>query len=248
MGYTPLNDPSVGSSTSKFKGKGRAKNQGWVDLERGGGGELTGQEAEKLEMVNEGWERLDESTSGPSTAGLSEYPPPLAMSEEEKEEKRIAEVRSFARSSRLRHGSRWRVDRSRTRDGLLTVATPALPRPSQNLARMHEKDLARRRAARESKYLKSHAGRAGSGSSAGSRKRWSLFGGVDPGSVRFASQLASVCVIADSTLFVARPAISNGSPPTLVHRLSTTSSFTRPLARQHLLRLLLLPLLPARRT
>lgn len=136
MGYTPLNDPSVSSSTSKFKGKGRAKNQGWVDLERGGGGELTGQEAEKLEMVNEGWERLDESTSGPSTAGLSEYPPPLAMSEEEKEEKRIAEVRSFARSfdaaSRQPLEGRQEQDSRRLADSHYSCSSSAITEPCQD--------------------------------------------------------------------------------------------------------------------
>lgn len=90
MGYTPLNDFSS-AAKSALKGKGRARNQGWVDLERGG--DAVGED-EELEMVKEGWERVEsDSQRSPTSAGGLEYPPPLAMSEEEKEEKRIADVR-----------------------------------------------------------------------------------------------------------------------------------------------------------
>jgi hypothetical protein len=124
-GYTPLNDMSV-SARAALKGKGRAQNQGWVDLERGGeAGSLV--DDEEHDMVKDGWDRVEgtETVRSPPTSDLAEYPPPLAMTEEEREEKRIADVRSPSlpcRGARLPHSTLClRVaDHTTTNDKLVT--------------------------------------------------------------------------------------------------------------------------------
>ena len=99
QGYTPLNDMSA-SARAALKGKGRARNQGWVDLERGGGaGSLDDDDDDDAhDMVKDGWDRVDGDTENvrSPTSDLAEYPPPLAMTEEKREEKRIADVRGLS--------------------------------------------------------------------------------------------------------------------------------------------------------
>lgn len=94
QGYTPLNDLSA-SARAALKGKGRAHNQGWVDLERGAeAGSLV--DDEERDMVKDGWERVDGAGGAQVSDTVTEYPPPVAMSEEEREEKRIADVGHFS--------------------------------------------------------------------------------------------------------------------------------------------------------